>query len=134
MALNSLLVGSVKVTAASDENIQQSIAVIVDECDAPAQGFENGVLVRLLPISIDMVQPRLGGDILEPCRSVDSFFVIGLVRVRLRLNCRSTPGVPSKPVNGPTDKEGDDKSNRDDESGSPPRGARGARRGHLRRH
>ena len=63
MALDVALVLTVVIAAACKEEIQQSIAIVVDQGHAAAQRFDNGKMLGLFAVAEHKVYARLGRDV-----------------------------------------------------------------------
>ena len=66
MAHDHLLVGPVERPAAGEEDVEQAVAVVVDQPDAAAERLQDGVVVCLLAVAVAEVDPGLGRHVAEP--------------------------------------------------------------------
>ena len=65
MALDLLLVGAIVVTTGGHEQVEQAIAVVIDQADAAAERFEDGEVSSLLAIVVGGVDLRAPRHVLE---------------------------------------------------------------------
>ena len=65
MAFDLLLVRAVIIAAAGDKNIQQTIAIVVNEAGAAAQGFHNGQVAGFLAVAKAEIDAGIGGAVGE---------------------------------------------------------------------
>jgi hypothetical protein len=62
MALDLIFLGTIEISAPRHENVQPSIAVVIDQAHAAAERFEDCVVVRFLAVVVGEVDSRfLGG-------------------------------------------------------------------------
>jgi hypothetical protein len=63
VALDVLLVRPAEVATAGDEDVEQAVAVVVDQGAAAADRFQDGVLVGLLPVAVGEADAGIGGHV-----------------------------------------------------------------------
>src|SRR5262245_7921340 len=68
MAPDLLQVRPREVASADEEDVEKTIAVVIEEADTATEGFENGGLARFFSIAGDERDTRISGHVLEIAR------------------------------------------------------------------
>jgi hypothetical protein len=82
VALNLLLVRAVEIAAAGEEDVEQAVAVVVDQRHPAAQRLQDGVVVGLLAVAVGEVHARAGRHVAEQVRVRGRARRVGSVVVR----------------------------------------------------